>query len=345
MLAVVNVERKPFAVEMQERPVPEIGPTDVLLQVRGVGVCGSDLHQWHASHSWHVNYPVTLGHEFGGVIAQTGKDVTAYKEGDRVVSETAASICGRCVYCRSGFYNVCPNRLGFGYGVDGAMAEYVRVPERCLHRIPQGLPFEDACLTEPGCVAAQAVLELSHIQPGDFVVVMGPGTIGLMALMMAKLGSPGELWMLGTSKDTARLELAKSLGATRAIAVDLENAAEAARTIGDGFGAHLVIDCTGVSQALAPCMEMVRQLGQITKIGWGKEPVGVSLDPLVAKAARLQGSFSHNWKTWERVLGLYARGQVTPGAIRRSFPLTDWENAFKTMDSLAIAKSVLLPNG
>ena len=178
----------------------------VLLWANGV-------HQWHASHSWAVNYPVTLGHEFGGVIAQAGKKVTAFREGDRVVSETAASICGQCVYCRSGNYNLCPKRLGFGYGLDGAMADYVRVPMRCLHSIPDHVPFEDAAMTEPGCVACNAVMELSRITPGDTVVVMGPGTIGLMVVQMCKLCGPGKLILVGTSKDTERLEVGRKLGA------------------------------------------------------------------------------------------------------------------------------------
>src|ERR1044071_5269852 len=149
MQAVVNIERKPYAVELRDKPVPEFGPDEVLLRVRGVGVCGSDLHQWHATHPWHVNYPVTLGHEFGGEIAAVGKEVRGFKEGDRVVSETAARTCGDCVYCRTGSYNLCPNRLGFGYGVDGAMAEFVCVPPPCLHHVPDGLALEDAAMTEP----------------------------------------------------------------------------------------------------------------------------------------------------------------------------------------------------
>src|SRR5438874_2914026 len=200
MRAIVNIERKPYRVEMQERETPEIGARDVLLRVRGVGVCGSDLHQWHATHGWNVNYPVVLGHEFGGEVAKIGAEVTGFKEGDRVVSETAASICEQCVYCRSGMYNHCPHRLGFGYGLDGAMADYVRVPARCLHHVPSNVKMEDAAMTEPGCVAANAVLELSQVKPGDFVVVIGPGPIGLMALQMAKLNSPSELWMVGTRK-------------------------------------------------------------------------------------------------------------------------------------------------
>jgi L-iditol 2-dehydrogenase len=343
MRAIVNYEAAPYKVEMQERPVPEPGPDDILLRVRGVGVCGSDLHQWHYSHAWKVNYPITLGHEFGGEVAAVGSNVKGFKEGDRVVSETAASICGVCVYCRSGHYNVCPNRLGFGYGLDGAMADYVRVPVRCLHRVPDNVPFEDAALTEPGCVAANAVLELSEVQPGDFVVIIGPGPIGLMALQMAKLGSPGELWMVGTKKDATRMQTARELGATRTLVVEDEDAVAAVREHGDGFGAHLIVDCVGISPTLKQSIDMVRPMGQITKVGWGPQPVGFSLDPLILKAAKLQGSFSHTWKTWERVLGLYSAGLVRPSAIRQVFPLDNWLEAFKTMDSLAIPKSVLVP--
>jgi alcohol dehydrogenase/L-iditol 2-dehydrogenase len=223
------------------------------------------------------------------------------------------------------------------------MADYVRVPARCLHRVPDSVPFEDAALTEPGCVAANAVLELSQIHPGDFVVVIGPGPIGLMALQMAKLGSPGELWMVGTERDGNRMEIARSLGATRTLFVEQEDVVEAARSCGDGFGPHLVVDCVGVSATLKQSIDLVRPMGQITKVGWGPEPVGFTLDPLVQKAACLQGSFSHAWKTWERVLGLYASGDVKPSAIRRAYPLDRWEEAFRTMDSLAIPKSVLIP--
>ncbi|HLK58155.1 MAG TPA: zinc-binding dehydrogenase [Chthonomonadaceae bacterium] len=343
MRALVNYERAPFKVEMREKPTPEIGDEDVLLAVRGVGVCGSDLHQWHASHSWPVNYPVTLGHEFAGVVVQAGAKVRGFKEGDRVVSETAASICGQCVYCRSGNYNLCPNRLGFGYGLDGAMADYVRVPSRCLHHLPDHVPFEDAAMTEPGCVACNAVMELSRITPGDTVVVLGPGTIGLMVVQMCKLCGPGKLVLIGTSRDEARLAVGRQLGADITLKADEEDAVAAVKALGDGFGASLVVDCVGTSAALKPCLDMVRPAGQITKVGWGKEPVGFSLDPLVQKAVTLQGSFSHTYKTWERVIGLMGNGQLNLNPMRRVFPLADWENAFRTMDSLAIAKSVLTP--
>jgi alcohol dehydrogenase/L-iditol 2-dehydrogenase len=133
--AVVQYALEPLAVELREIAVPEIGADDVLLRVGAVSVCGSDVHQAYNTHSWPVKVPVVLGHEFGGTVAQAGRTVKNVREGDRVVSETAAEICGDCMLCRTGRYNLCPLRKGFGYGIDGAMASYVKVPARCLHRI------------------------------------------------------------------------------------------------------------------------------------------------------------------------------------------------------------------
>src|SRR5580693_2238294 len=140
--AVVNFAAVKHSVELREIPRPEIGPDDVLLEVAAVGVCGSDLHQWTADHSWPVNYPVVLGHEFGGRITAMGSRVSGWKEGDRVVSETAAVINANSPLSKTGLYNLDPDRKGFGYGVNGAMTKYVRVPSRCLHHVPDQLPFE-----------------------------------------------------------------------------------------------------------------------------------------------------------------------------------------------------------
>ena len=130
--AVVNFAPEKGSVEIREILKPEIGDEDMLLEVANVGVCGSDLHQWTSDHSWPVNYPVVLGHEFGGHIAELGKRVIGWKEGDRVVSETAAVIDPDNPMSRAGLYNLDPTRKGFGYGVNGAMTRYVKVPARCL---------------------------------------------------------------------------------------------------------------------------------------------------------------------------------------------------------------------
>ena len=336
--AVVNFAEQKYSVEIREIPIPEIGEEDVLLEVENVGVCGSDLHQWTSDHSWPVNYPVVLGHEFGGKIAAVGSKVSGWKTGDRVVSETAAVIDKLNPMSKIGLYNLDPTRKGFGYGVNGAMTRFVKVPARCLHHVPETLSFEEACLTEPCCVAYNAVVGNSSIKPGDRVVVIGPGTIGILCAAVAKLCG-AEVAIIGLEVDKGRLEIAKKYGCDTIIG-DAENWARKR----DGMGADLVIDAAGVSETLKIAMQLVRPNGQITKVGWGPQPCNYSLDPIIQKNVRLQGSFSHNWPIWERVIALLASGalDVKP-IIGGVWPITEWREAFEKMHHGQVVKSVLKP--
>ena len=336
--AVVNYSRDNWSVEIREIDRPEIGMEDVLLEVANVGVCGSDLHQWTSDHSWPVNYPVVLGHEFGGVITETGKNVSGWKKGDRVVSETAAIIDLNNPMSRVGLYNLDPTRKGFGYGVNGAMTKFVKVPARCLHRVPDKLAFEQACLTEPCCVAYSAVVENTLLKPGDRVVVIGPGTIGILCAAMARLRG-AEVAVLGLESDSNRLSIAKQYGCT-ALTGDATEWARAR----DGLGADCVIDAAGNSKTLSIAMQLVRPNGKITKVGWGPQPLDFSLDPLVQKNITLQGSFSHNWPMWERVLVLLASGQLDVRPIIGGvWPITEWHEAFEKMHKGEVVKSILKP--
>ena len=336
--AVVNYSSEKGSVEIREISTPTIGDQDVLLEVKNVGVCGSDLHQWTADHSWPVNYPVVLGHEFSGIIAAIGSHVVGWKVGDRVVSETAAIIDQNNPMSRIGLYNLDPTRKGFGYGVDGAMTRYVCVPSRCLHLIPDSLPFEQACLTEPCCVAYSAVVENSRIKPGDRVIVLGPGTIGILCAAMARLCG-AEVAVVGLPGDFNRLAIAEKYGCEGITGDALDWAKQR-----DGLGADCVIDAAGASITLKIAMELVRPNGQITKVGWGQQPLGFNLDPLVQKNIRLQGSFSHNWPMWERVIALLASGQLNiKPIIGGVWPITQWHEAFEKMHQGEVVKSVLKP--
>jgi L-iditol 2-dehydrogenase len=337
-LAVVNYGPERHSVEIREVPVPAIGPEDVLLEVAAVGVCGSDLHQWLGDQSWKVNYPVVLGHEFAGVVRETGERVTGWQPGDRVVSETAAVINPDSPMTRQGLYNLDPARRGFGYGVDGAMTKYVRVPARCLHRLPDGLPFEKAALAEPCCVAYSATVVGVRINPGDRVVVLGPGTIGILCGLVARLCG-ATVAFFGLEQDAPRLEIARRAGCLAFTAGLKEWAFEA-----DGLGADGVIDAAGVSASLKTALEIVRPNGWVSKVGWGPQPMDFSLDPLVQKNIRLQGSFSHTWTTWERVLRLLASGQLDIGPVSGGVrPLAEWREAFEAMHSGRVLKSLIKP--
>src|SRR5947207_1880131 len=213
MKAVVKYGTGDGDVELRDVPAPEIGPTDVLLETAAAGICGSDVEQWRHHVTYKVNTPVVMGHEFCGTVREAGAEVRGFQPGDRVASETAAYICGQCPYCLTGEYNLCPTRLGFGYGLNGAFTRYVRVPVRCLHRIPDNVSFEHAALTEPACVCYNAINVKSRLRPGEPVVVIGPGPIGLFAVQMAKAAGAGQLFLVGTNVDRKRMEVGRNIGA------------------------------------------------------------------------------------------------------------------------------------
>lgn len=346
MKALVKFGKNDGDVEIRDVPEPQLLPGNVLVAARAVGVCGSDIHMWRNQQSWEVSLPVTLGHETAGVIAAVADDVTGWKVGDRVVCETAASICGVCPLCRTGRYNLCPRREGYGAVRDGAFGELLLAEPRVLHRIPDNVSFEQAAMTEPFAVAYNALVERAHVTPGDLVVIQGAGAIGALSLMTAQLHGAGTTVVLGTPIDKGRLTTLRELGADHTVDITEEDPTELIRSLGDSLGADLVVDATGVSSALKQGLELARPFGSIVKVGWGPQPLGFSLDPLVAKAVTLYGSFSHTWTTWERILSLFSTRKLdTSKVLGGIYELTDWERAFTDMESGRNIKSVMvMPN-
>jgi alcohol dehydrogenase/L-iditol 2-dehydrogenase len=344
MKAVVKYGQLDGMVEVRQVPIPEIGPSDVLLEVKAAGICGSDIEMWRHRCTYRVNTPVIQGHEFCGVISKRGKEVTEFKVGDRVVSETSAYICGKCRFCKAGDYNLCPDRLGFGYGTDGAFTKYVKVRKEILHSIPASISFEEAAITEPCCVAYNALIVRSRIKPGDTVIIIGPGPIGLFCLQVARLCGAGKVVIVGRDADRKRLNIAKELGADLIINSGCGELVNKIMDLTDGLGADLVVDAAGSSRTLKQSLAMVRRLGQITKIGWGPDPVGFSLDLLITKSATLQGTYGHNWRTWQRVLKLMTMDRIKmKPMISDIFSITDWEKAYRLVESCQAVKVLLKP--
>ena len=345
MKAVVKYGQEGGMVEIRDVPVPEIGPDDVLLEVKAVGVCGSDIEMWRHEFTYKVNVPVIQGHEFCGVIAATGRDVEKWKVGENVISETSAYVCGSGRFCHTGEYHMCPERLGYGYGTDGAFTRYVKVRQAILHRLPEGLSFEEAAITEPVCVAYNAVIVKSRIKPGDTVVVLGPGPIGLNCIQMARIAGAGQVICSGTAADLERLHIARELGADMTINSGEEDPVLKVMEVTGDVGADLVVDAAGNTQTLRQSLEMVRRVGQITKVGWGPKPVDISLDLLLTKAATLQGSYGHNWDTWIHVLKLIEAGKVNlKSLISDVLPITEWEKGYSLVETREAVKVILKPS-
>lgn len=343
MEALVKYSLEPNSVEVREVPEPVIGPHDVLVRTAACGICGSDLELARGAVSYKVRVPVILGHEFAGKVEAVGDAVEGFAVGDRVVSETAYYICDRCPQCRTGNYNLCPDRRGFGILADGAFAPLVRVPTRCLHRVPDSVPLEHAALTEPFCVAYNALVVKSHIRPGDVVVVFGPGPIGLCATQVARVNGASQVILVGLSLDRERLAVGARTGATVTVDSEVEDLPQVVAQMTDGLGADLVVDAAGPNPVLQQATSLVRPSGQITKIGWDPRPVGFSLDPLLERAVTLQGCFSHTWDTWERVLRLMAAGQIQAAPfITHRVPLSDWQRAFDAVESRHAVKAMIV---
>jgi alcohol dehydrogenase/L-iditol 2-dehydrogenase len=224
------------------------------------------------------------------------------------------------------------------------MAEYAKVPARLLHHLPDNISDEHASLAEPCCVAYSATVANARIRPGDLVVVIGPGPIGLLCAQMARIGGAGHVVLVGVTKDHVRLKVGLISGATHTACVDTDDVGALINSLGDGLGADVIIDAAGVSASLKSAIDWVRPAGQITKVGWGSQPINISLDPLVRKAVTLQGSFSHNWPIWERVLRLLSTKQLNVQPyISKVAGLNDWKACFDGMHEGALIKAVLKP--
>lgn len=346
MQALVKYANVPGAVEIRDMPSPEIGPDDALLKVRAVGICGSDLEMYHHQVGFEVRPPVTLGHEFSGTVVEVGSNVKGFSPGDRVVSETAAYVCGVCVQCRTGNYNECPNRRGFGVMYNGADAPFVAVRQGILHHVPDNVDLAEAALTEPLCVAYNALVVKSRIRPADLVVILGPGPIGLMATQIARVCGASYIVLAGLPRDTQRMEIGRKLGATHSVDLTKDDLPALVADLSGGVGADLVVDAAGPSATVKMAMDIVKRNGQITKIAWGPKPLDLSLDPLLAKAVTFQGVFSHTWDTWERVLRLESTRQVRLAEmISHRVPLQDWKVAFDALEKGEAVKALIFPNG
>lgn len=341
MKAVVKYGKGKGLVEMREVPEPQVKEDEVLIEVKAVSVCGSDLHIFHDNHPYWP--PMIMGHEFSGVIADVGNAVTGWKIGERVVSETRTGACGVCYHCQSGFPQVCEHKRAYGIGIDGAYAKYVAGPARLLHRLPESIPFDVGAIIEPIAVCVSAILERSGLKAGDSVVVTGPGPIGLISLAIAKSAGARSVAIVG--REGIRLEKAKELGADCVIDRGAMDPLQKILEVTGGLGVDMLIETSGSAEAICQAFEMVRRLGTICALGIsGRLEIPIPYDRGIFKALRLDFCFSSSWTAWERTIGLIASGLLpVEKIITHRLPLEGWQEAFRLLENRRAVKVVLLP--
>lgn len=313
------------------------------IEIREAGICGSDLHIYKSDIAIPVNPPVVIGHEFSGVISSVGEGVTGYSPGDRVVAETAFHYCGACDFCREGFYNLCVERRTLGYWFNGVFTRFTIVPAARLHRIPDHVSFTAAAMTEPLACVAHAIYDLTRIVPDDLVLISGPGAIGLMAMQIAKAFGARTL-VSGTDIDSKRLEMAKRLGADDTINVQQDSLADRVNALSRGYGADVVLECSGSPFAIDADLDVIKKRGWFTQIGLPGKKIEFNIERVCFKELHFAGSLGSRNHSWRTALRLLENGTVDVEPLATiKVPITDWKMAFEMFEQKQGYKLFLLP--
>ncbi len=297
-----------WQMPLREVQAPTPNGDDVVVNVKAVGICGSDVHGFKGA-TGRRKPPIIMGHEFSGTIAAVGKHVTEFKVGDRVVAQPLLP-CGYCDNCRAGLTNMCSNRSGLGMNLDGAYAEAVRVPRELLYRLPDNMSYEQGAMVEPLAVGMHAV-NLTPIQLMDTLVIIGAGTIGLLTLLAAKLRGAGKVIMTDISPH--RLDMAMKLGADVVVDVSKQDPVSIAKSQTDGVGAAAVIEAVGATPTVQQSLLVVRDGGHVTWIGNSAPMVEVPMQQVVTRELKVAGAYGSNVEFGQAIKAIEAgRIQVTP---------------------------------
>ena len=343
MKAVVKYAHGRGNVELRDMPEPSPGPGEVMIEVKAAGICGSDLHIFDEDIKLPIRPPVIMGHEFSGVIAEVGSSVKKWKPGDRITSETSAYVCGECLPCRTGNYNVCAEKRLIGYWFNGAFAKYCAVPSRLVHRLPENVTFLSGALCEPLACCVNGVIEKTRIRSGDLVVITGPGPIGLISLQLAK-SQGASVVLCGLSRDERRLELGEELGADYIINVEEEDPWRRVSEMTNGAGADIFIECSGSPGAVRMGLQLVRRGGQYTQIGLTGRPFDLDFDLVAYKEITVRGSLGQRWTSWNIGLKILSKGLIkTEPLISDVLPLSRWETGFRKVRNKEGVKVILKP--
>lgn len=339
MKAFVKELRAYGAVHLLDIPKPQVMPGQVLIKIKAAAICGSDLHayEYPAGYAF-MKVPVTLGHEYSGVIEAVGQGVTQFTVGERVMGESN-QYCGHCANCHQGLTNICMNNKMTGLSIDGAMAEYIAVPEEIVHRIPGAVSFEAAAVAQPCAVSFHAIFDHSLIVPADVVLVFGPGIVGLMAAQGAKIMGARKVIVAGTDVDeTVRLPTARKMGFD-VINVQKQDLKAALKEITGSERVDVVVEASGATMAVEQAIQVVRKGGSLTLIGIYAKPVEIFFTQLIRNEVQITTSYTCTWKNYEQALQLIASGQVDLQPLITVYPFSEGQKAIED----ALAKKVLKP--
>jgi L-iditol 2-dehydrogenase len=345
MRALVKTMKGKGFIELKDVPAPSIGDSEVLIDVKACGICGTDLHIYHDEFPYYP--PVILGHEFSGTIAAVGRNVQGWAVDDRVIGEPHTMACGVCALCRTGNRQSCLHKRSPGWGIDGAFASLMRWPEPgLLHRIPDNLDFPAAALTEPLANVVTDVVLTQSVMAGDVVAVAGPGPIGIMAALVAKYAGASAVIIFGVNEDEeSRLSLCRSLPAIdHVVNVQKKDLVALVQDVTSGRGVDLFIEASGARAAMQTGAQIVRKLGTVTAIGLtGKPSIEFPYDAFMMKSVRYLFNLSTKYESWDRAIRILTTGLIPHDRlISHRGSIDQWQDFFDALLARKALKGMFL---
>lgn len=330
---------KPGCIELRDIPLPDPSKGEVLIKIRAALTCGTDLKAYQRGHPM-IPMPGPFGHEFSGVIAKIGKDVSRFREGDEVMCVHSAP-CGRCIYCSKDRFNLCENVMDTK--VLGAFAEYILLPEHIVKQNmfakPASIPFETAAMLEPLACVVHGIRQLD-IHVGSSALVMGSGPIGLLHLAVLKMMGSS---VIVTARNETRLETARELGADAC--VKPERLHDAVNRLTGSIGVDFVIECTGQAEVWEHSVDYARRGGTVMLFGGCKTGTRVSYDTyrLHYDELTLKGSFHFTPADVAAAKELLEQGLNVSSIITGSYPLADLGKALSRLAQSDGLKYAIIP--
>lgn len=338
MRALVKARPEP-GIWMRDQPVPEVGPNDVRIRIRKTAICGTDVHIYNWDH-WAqetIPVPMIIGHEFVGEIVEVGSHVAGFREGQRVSGEGHIT-CGHCRNCRAGKRHLCRNTRGVGLNRPGCFAEYLVIPASNAFPLPDGISDDVASFLDPLGNATHTALSFDLV--GEDVLITGAGPIGCMGAAIAR--HAGARHVVVTDVNDYRLDLARRLGATRAVNVERQTIRDTMDELGMSEGFDVGMEMSGNALAFRDLLKHMNHGGHVGLLGIPPDEVAIDWNEVIFKGLVLKGIYGREmFETWYKMVSMLQSGlDVTP-IITHRFGAEDYEKAFEVVRSGDSGKVVI----
>ena len=338
MKAIVKRERAP-GVWMEDVPEPTCGPNDLIIQLKKTAICGTDVHiyKWDEWAQRTIPVPMTIGHEFMGEVVEVGSAVSGFKIGDRVSGEGHIT-CGFCRNCRAGKRHLCTDTVGVGVNRTGAFAEYLNLPAFNAFKLKDVIPDEWASIFDPFGNAVHTALSFDLI--GEDILITGAGPIGCMAVAICK--HVGARNIVITDVNDYRLDLARQMGADRAVNVTQESLPDVMSELGINVGFDIGLEMSGNPSAFNQMLDLMIHGGRVALLGILPKSTAIDWDQVIFKGLFLKGIYGREmFETWYKMAALIQSGLDLSPMITHRYGVSDYQEAFQVMTSGQSGKVIL----